>query len=132
MPGLQDTRRGILQTQINRCTSNVTPSTRFRGYDDLFAAMKLPPQFGLGALQSVALRFRQRLAGAVDIKGQHRERRAIGACLAARTSFRRALERCRDFLRVGLFEDAVFQVERVAFLRYSLRPALWRRLLLRR
>ena len=25
MPGLQDTRRGILQTQINRCTSNVTP-----------------------------------------------------------------------------------------------------------
>ena len=24
MPGLQDTRRGILQTQINRCTSNVT------------------------------------------------------------------------------------------------------------
>jgi cytochrome c553 len=26
MPGLQDTRRGILQTQINRCTSNVTPS----------------------------------------------------------------------------------------------------------
>src|SRR6476660_4673939 len=34
MPGLQDTRRGILQTQINRCTSNVTPSTRLRGYDD--------------------------------------------------------------------------------------------------
>jgi hypothetical protein len=28
-----------------------------------------------------------------------------------------------------LFEDAVFQIERVAFLRYSLRPALWRRLL---
>src|SRR5258705_4802267 len=26
MPGLQDPRRGILQTQINRCTSNVTPS----------------------------------------------------------------------------------------------------------
>jgi len=40
--------------------------------------MKLPPQLGLGALQSVALRFRQRLAGAVDIKGQHRERGAIG------------------------------------------------------
>jgi hypothetical protein len=28
MPGLQDTRRGTLQTQINRCTSNVTPSLR--------------------------------------------------------------------------------------------------------
>ena len=26
MPGLQDARRGILKTQINRCTSNVTPS----------------------------------------------------------------------------------------------------------
>ena len=26
MPGLQDTSRGILQTQINRCTSNVNPS----------------------------------------------------------------------------------------------------------
>src|SRR5258708_4494854 len=33
MPGLQDTRRGILQTQINRCTSNVTPSPRVRGDD---------------------------------------------------------------------------------------------------
>jgi len=55
----------------------------FAGYDDLFVAMKLPPQLGLGALQSVALHFRQRLAGAVDIKGQHRERGAIGACFAA-------------------------------------------------
>src|SRR6478609_11938294 len=33
MPGLQDTRRGILQTQINRCTSNVTPSPYSAGYD---------------------------------------------------------------------------------------------------
>jgi hypothetical protein len=33
MPGLQDTRRGILQTQINRCTSNVTPSPACAGYD---------------------------------------------------------------------------------------------------
>jgi hypothetical protein len=29
------------------------------------------------------LHFRQGLAGAVDIKGQHRERGAIGACFAA-------------------------------------------------
>src|SRR5260370_15455059 len=34
MPGLQDTRRGILQTQINRCTSNVTPPPCFRRGDD--------------------------------------------------------------------------------------------------
>src|ERR1700689_4963412 len=33
MSGLQHTRRGILQTQINRCTSNVTPSPRIRGDD---------------------------------------------------------------------------------------------------
>jgi hypothetical protein len=35
MPGLQDARRGILKTQINRCTSNVTPSPAFAGYDDV-------------------------------------------------------------------------------------------------
>src|SRR5258708_10131799 len=33
MPELQEPRRGILQTQINRCTSNVTPSPAFAGYD---------------------------------------------------------------------------------------------------
>jgi hypothetical protein len=33
MPGLQDARRGILQTQINRCTSNVTPSVRMTVVD---------------------------------------------------------------------------------------------------
>jgi hypothetical protein len=33
--------------------------------------MKLVLQFGLGALQPIALRFRQRLAGAVDVKRQH-------------------------------------------------------------
>jgi hypothetical protein len=39
MPGLQDTRRGILQTQINRCTSNVTPSPACAGYDGLFVLL---------------------------------------------------------------------------------------------
>jgi hypothetical protein len=43
--------------------------------------MKLVLQRGLGALQAVALGFRQRLAGAVDIECQHRERGAIGAAL---------------------------------------------------
>ena len=36
MPGLQDTRRGILQTQINRCTSNVTSSPCFRRDDGVY------------------------------------------------------------------------------------------------
>src|SRR5258707_6380323 len=53
---------------------------------------ELPLQFALGPLQPVALRLRQALAGTVDIEGQHRERRAIGAGLAARTPFRRALQ----------------------------------------
>src|SRR3979490_1215516 len=89
----------------------------------VFSELVIP--LGLGGLQPVALRFRQRLAGAVDIKRQHRERRAIGACLAARTALRRALERCRDLLRVSQFEDAVVQIERVAFPGHALRPALW-------
>jgi hypothetical protein len=38
-------------------------------------------QFGLGALQPVALRLWQSLSGAVDIEGQHREGGAIGAVL---------------------------------------------------
>src|SRR3982075_1489664 len=36
MPGLQDTRRGILQTHINRCTSNVNLPPRLRGDDTEF------------------------------------------------------------------------------------------------
>lgn len=43
----------------------------FRSVNILFVAAKLPFQVGLGALQPVTLRFRQRLAGAVDIKHQH-------------------------------------------------------------
>src|SRR5258707_1460189 len=85
-------------------------------------AAELVPQLGLGALQAVALRFRQRLAGAVDIERQHRERRAIGACLAARTAFGRALERSRDSFWISQREDAVRQIERVAFPGHALRP----------
>jgi hypothetical protein len=86
--------------------------------------MKLPLQLGLGARQPVALGFRQRLAGAVDIKRQHRRRRVKGTGLAARTSFRRALPRRRDFLRVRQFEDAMLQITRVAFPGDALRPSL--------
>src|SRR4051812_40198985 len=80
-------------------------------------------EFDLRAFQSRALRFRQRLAGAVDIEGQHRQRRAIGAALAARTVLRRTLQRCRDLFRTGQFEDALLEIERVAFLCHALRPA---------
>ena len=95
----------------------------------LLVAMKLVLQLGLGALQAVALRFRQALAGTVDIKRQHRERGAIGARLATRTAFRRALERRRDLLWTCQLEDALLQIERVALPGDALRPALWRCLL---
>src|SRR3979490_1025010 len=81
-------------------------------------------QFGLGALQPVALRLWQRLSGAVDIEGQHREGGAIGAGLAARTAFRRALERRGDSLGVAQRENAALQIERVALAGHALRPAL--------
>src|SRR6266404_3326848 len=89
-------------------------------------AAELVPQLGLGALQAVALRFRQGLAGAVDIERQHRERRAIGARPATRTAFRRALERGRDLLWACQLEDALPQIERIALTGHALRPALWR------
>src|SRR3984893_10256117 len=85
---------------------------------------KLVLQLGLGALQPVALGFRQRLAGAVDIKRQHRQRRAIGAGLAAPTTFRGALQRGRDSLWIPQREDAVLQIERIALARDALRPAI--------
>ena len=50
---------------------------------ELVVPAKLPLQLALGTLQPLALRLRQGLAGAVDIKRQHRERRAIGAGFAA-------------------------------------------------
>src|ERR1700716_601363 len=88
----------------------------------------LPPklmfQLDLRAFQPRTLRLRQRLAGAVDIKGQHRQRRAIGAGLAARTVLRRTLQRGRDFLRACQLEDPALEIERVAFLRHALRPTL--------
>jgi hypothetical protein len=82
--------------------------------DDALVFSKLMLQLGLGALQPVALCFRQGFAGAVDIEGQHRKCRAIGACFAARAMFRRALERCRNSLGVLQRKDALLQVERVA------------------
>src|SRR6185437_1268517 len=48
----------------------------------------------------------------------------IGAGLAPLALFCRSLERCRDLFRVGEREDATFQIERVAFARDPLRPAL--------
>ena len=63
----------------------MTNRGRFVGDPSLFPERSL--QFALGPLEPVALRLRQALAGAVDLEGQHRERGAIGADLAALTAF---------------------------------------------
>jgi HAMP domain-containing protein len=102
--------------------SLVSPAPR----NTALLTMKLVLQRGLGALQAVALGFRQGLAGAVDIECQHRERGAIGASLATRTAFRGAFERSRDLLRTCQLEHALLQIERVALPGHALRPALWR------
>src|SRR6185437_10052011 len=83
-------------------------------------------QFGLGALQPMALGLRQGLAGAVDVEGQHRERGAVGPSLAAGAVLRGALQRSRDLLRIGQREDAALEVERIALFGDALRPALCR------
>src|SRR6185437_14003547 len=83
-------------------------------------------QFGLGALQPMALGLRQGLAGAVDVEGQHRERGAVGPSLAAGAVLRGALQRSRDLLRIGQREDAALEVERIALFGDALRPALRR------
>ena len=89
-------------------------------------ATELVLQFCFCAFQPRTLRLGQGLAGAVDIEGEHRQRRAIGTGLAARTMFGGALERCRDFLGAGQLEHAAFQIERVAFPCHPLRPSLRR------
>src|SRR6185437_6106458 len=81
-------------------------------------------QLGLRTLQPVALCLWQGLAGAVDVEGEHRKRGTIGAGLAPLALFCRSLERCRDLFRVGEREDASFQIERIAFARDPLRPAI--------
>ena len=74
---------------------------------------ELPPelvlQLHLRPLQSGTLGLRQGLSGAVDIEGQHRQRRAIGAGLAARTMLCRALERRAIFFALASLKTPRFR-----------------------
>src|ERR1700682_2503038 len=108
-------------TTAAECGSRLKAGTTWNVWSSL--SFKLMFQLDLRAFQPRTLRLRQLLAGAVDIKGQHRQRRAIGAGLAARTVLRRTLQRGRDFLRACQLEDPALEIERVAFLRHALRPA---------
>ena len=84
--------------------------------------MELLP-FTLRARQGFAPAGRQVLAGAIDVEGQHRQRRAIRIGFAAAAAFRRAFQRRRNPLRIAFGEDAAVEIERVAFARHPRRPA---------
>src|SRR5690606_20220209 len=77
----------------------------------------------LGFLELLLAALRQALAGAVDVEGEHRHRRAIGIGLAPLAAVSRALERQRDLARRRLFEHALLERQRIARLRDALRPA---------
>ena len=93
----------------------------------------LPPelvfQFCLRPLQPVTFGFRQVLAGAVDIKRQHRYRRAVCAGFSARALFCRSLQRRGDLPCTAELEHSALQIERIALLCDAPRPAPWRLLL---
>ncbi|EGE61051.1 hypothetical protein RHECNPAF_1260029 [Rhizobium etli CNPAF512] len=83
-------------------------------------------QFVLGFFKSGPSFFRQLVAGAVDVEGQHRHGRAEGTGLTAMTLLGRMLDRAGDLLRIVRFEHTFLQVHRVAVFGDVLRPFLLR------
>src|SRR3974390_1774109 len=81
------------------------------------------PQLILGLLQFGLASLRQALAGAVDIKGEHRHRRPVWIALAAAAAVRRTLERGRNRACSAFLEDAVVQSKRIARLGDQPRPS---------
>jgi len=81
-------------------------------------------QLVFGARECALSAFGQILAGAIDVKIQHRHRRLIRLCLPTFAPLRRAFQRERDFSRAPGFENAGFQVERIAPFRNSCGPTL--------
>src|SRR5439155_18489799 len=93
----------------------------------VFVTTEGASQFGLRLLQYAPLARAQIVPGPVDVERQHRHRRAVWLALEAMAVLRRALERTRDSLRVVPREDAALEIERVALLRDTRRPAPTRR-----
>src|SRR6185312_1188454 len=81
-------------------------------------------QLALGIVERLLARGRQVLARAVDVEGEHGERRAIGIGLAAMAALGGALQRGGDLLRIVEREDAFLQVQRIAFTRDAAGPLL--------
>jgi hypothetical protein len=78
-----------------------------------FPSVKLA-QLVLRRLQHLALRLRQAAAGTIDVKVEHRHRRAERRALAAVAALSGALERARYGARAALGEDAALEIERIA------------------
>src|SRR5215469_4447943 len=75
---------------------------------------ELAAQLGLGGFQYAFLRCRKVLAGAIDVKVQHRHRRLERAGFAAVAVLSRALQRSGDPLGTARLENVLFEIERVA------------------
>src|SRR5882762_6374346 len=94
---------------------------RFSGIG--FPSVKFP-ELPFRAVESLALRAREALSGAIDVEVEHRHRRAERRALAALAALGRALERSRYRARAALREDAALEIERVARAHDARRPAL--------
>src|ERR671934_965107 len=81
-------------------------------------------QFVLGGFEPAAALLGQVLAGPIDVEGQHRHGRPIGVALAPAAALGRILERASNRARLAFGEYVAFQIEGVAGLGHSLRPAL--------
>lgn len=79
-------------------------------------------QLVLRLFEDAPLIFVEVLARAIDVEHQHGHGGAEGRGFATGAGFRGALERFRDAFRVLPGEDAFFEVEREAFLRYFCGP----------
>lgn len=80
-------------------------------------------QLIFGCLEAVTPRFRQVFARAIEVEIQHRHGRAERIAFAAPAFFGRALERDGDTARIVQRENSRPQVQRVALLGHTLRPA---------
>src|SRR5262245_23484591 len=84
--------------------------------------MKLCSESILSIVENAPTLGRQILPATIDMKVEHRHRRAKRISLAAPALRRRALQRFRNRLRAGLREHASFEIECITSLHHSFRP----------
>src|SRR6185312_7938441 len=81
-----------------------------------------PPQLRLGAGEDALAVGGELPAAAIDVEGQHRHGRLVGAGLASPAVLGRLLQRAGDALGIAPSEEAALEVERVALLHHPRRP----------